>query len=87
MGAPALTTRGFTEEDFVQVAKFFDRAVTIAQAVKKETGPKIKDFRAKLAAGADAVPELALLKTEVVAFSRQFPAIGFDENAMRYPAK
>lgn len=28
MGAPALTSRGFTEDDFVQVANFVDRSVT-----------------------------------------------------------
>lgn len=28
MGAPALTSRGFTEDDFVQVANFVDRLVT-----------------------------------------------------------
>lgn len=43
--SPALTSRGFTEEDFAKVADFFDRSVKIAQAIKKETGPKIKDFR------------------------------------------
>lgn len=28
MGAPALTSRGFTEDDFVQVANFVDRSAT-----------------------------------------------------------
>jgi hypothetical protein len=28
-----------------QVAEFFDRGVKIAQAIKADTGPKIKDFR------------------------------------------
>lgn len=46
--SPALTSRGFTEEDFAQVADFFDRSVKVAQAIKKETGPKIKDFRCVL---------------------------------------
>lgn len=31
-----------------KVAEFFDRAVKITTAIKKETGPKIKDFRAAL---------------------------------------
>ncbi|CAE7551059.1 unnamed protein product [Symbiodinium microadriaticum] len=34
MGAPALTSRGFTEEDFEQVADFFDRAMAIAVDIK-----------------------------------------------------
>merc|ERR1711937_60265 len=35
MGAPALTSRGFMEKDFAQVAEFFDRAVGIAVELKK----------------------------------------------------
>eukprot|EP00889_Picochlorum_renovo_P005258 jgi/Picre1/32288/NNA_007634.t1 len=39
MGSPALTSRGFVEADFEQVAEFVDRAVGIAASIKKETGP------------------------------------------------
>lgn len=45
MGSPALTSRGFIEKDFEQVAEFVDRAVNIAAELKKKTGPKLKDFR------------------------------------------
>jgi glycine hydroxymethyltransferase len=38
MGTPALTTRGFVEEDFDKVAEFFDRAVQIAAKAKALTG-------------------------------------------------
>jgi glycine hydroxymethyltransferase len=38
MGTPALTTRGFTEEDFEKVAVFFDRAVSITDTIAKKTG-------------------------------------------------
>ncbi|KAJ8544842.1 hypothetical protein K7X08_017425 [Anisodus acutangulus] len=45
MGTPALTSRGFIEEDFVKVAEFFDAAVKIAVKIKAETsGTKLKDF-------------------------------------------
>jgi glycine/serine hydroxymethyltransferase len=37
-GTPALTSRGFTEEDFEKVAEYFDRAVEIAVKVKKSSG-------------------------------------------------
>eukprot|EP00953_Heterococcus_sp_UTEX-ZZ885_P008960 5314-Heterococcus_DN1.PRE.2 len=60
MGAPALTTRGFTEDDFEKVAEFFDRGVGIADAIKGKTG-KLKDFKAALAKGADDFPELVQL--------------------------
>ncbi|CAM9161731.1 unnamed protein product [Sphacelaria rigidula] len=87
MGAPALTSRGFTEEDFKQVAEFFHRGVELAKHIKHDTGGKMKTFRESLADGGSQWPELAGLKEDVVAFSRAFPAIGFDKEAMRYAAK
>ena len=36
-GTPALTSRGFTEEDFVKVAEFFDAAVKLALKIKADT--------------------------------------------------
>lgn len=35
-GTPALTSRGFVEEDFAKVADFFDAAVKLAVKVKAE---------------------------------------------------
>ncbi|XWS45052.1 hypothetical protein CRYUN_Cryun15aG0103500 [Craigia yunnanensis] len=41
MGTPALTSRGFVEEDFVKVAEYFDAAVNLAMKIKAETkGPR-----------------------------------------------
>lgn len=37
-GTPALTSRGFVEEDFGKVAEFFDRAVKLTVDIKKSTG-------------------------------------------------
>jgi glycine hydroxymethyltransferase len=85
MGTPALTSRGFSEEDFVQVAKFFDRSVTIAASIKAKVGPKLKDFRAELADGGSHIPELVQLQKDVKEFSRSFPTVGFEEATMRYP--
>lgn len=36
-GTPALTSRGFVEEDFAKVADFFDAAVKLALKIKAET--------------------------------------------------
>lgn len=36
-GTPALTSRGFMEDDFAKVAGFFDAAVKLALIVKAET--------------------------------------------------
>jgi glycine hydroxymethyltransferase len=77
IGTPALTSRGFTEEDFEKVAEFFDRAVNITQNIKKQTGPKVKDFKAALENGPSNYPELVQLQKDVVTFARQFPTIGF----------
>jgi len=60
-----------------QVAEFFDRSVKIAQSIKKDTGAKIKDFRAALKDGGSKYPEIAKLKADVVTFAKQFPTVGF----------
>ena len=36
-GAPALTTRGFSEADFERVVELLDKGVNIALSVQKET--------------------------------------------------
>lgn len=36
LGTPALTSRGFIEEDFAKVAYFFDLAVKLALKIKGE---------------------------------------------------
>lgn len=68
---------GMTEEDFVKVAEFFDRAVHIAMHIKGQTGSKIKDYRQALEHGPANFPELVKLHDDVTTFSRQFPTIGF----------
>mmetsp|Transcript_9875 Transcript_9875/g.15921 ORF Transcript_9875/g.15921 Transcript_9875/m.15921 type:complete len:509 (-) Transcript_9875:29-1555(-) len=86
MGAPTLTTRGLTEQDFEQVAVFFDEAVRVTKDIKEKLpGKKLKDFKDYLAAGPDADPAVADLRKRVIAFARGFPCIGFEESAMRYP--
>jgi glycine hydroxymethyltransferase len=82
MGTPALTSRGFVESDFAQVADFVHRGVQIAQQLKEESGPKLKDFRAHLEKG---LPDsIADLKADVEAFAKDFPTIGFEKASMRY---
>ncbi len=62
---------------------YFDQCVNIADKIVKVTGPKIKDFKAYLEHGSEKVPELHQLRSEVVAFSRKFPTVGFlTENKM-----
>merc|ERR1711871_33225 len=48
IGAPAMTTRGCTPEDFKAIANFLHRCCQIALAVQKEKGKKLKDFEMDL---------------------------------------
>eukprot|EP00798_Chlamydomonas_sp_ICE-L_P027195 gene27195-2443_t len=82
IGTPALTSRGFIEKDFVEVANLVDRAVNIAIDIKKVSGPKLKDFREYLAKGVPA--ELQALKKDVESLAQTFPTIGFEKSTMRY---
>ena len=61
----------------VKVAEFVDRSVHIAKDIKTAVGPKLKDFKAALAGGADAYPDLIKLRDDVTAFANGFPTIGF----------
>ena len=77
MGAPALTSRGLVEDDMRTIAGFIDRGVTIAQAIKADTG-KLKDFKAACADGPEVHPDLVALRAEVTAFASTFPTVGYD---------
>jgi len=88
MGAPALTSRGFEEDDFKKVAEFFDRAVSIAVRLKNtENGKKLKDFKAMCAAGPSVDPELEALRDDVMEFACTFPTVGFSEDDMGFEGK
>jgi glycine hydroxymethyltransferase len=61
IGAPSMTTRGCTKEDFKKIATFLDRCCQIALKVQKEKGKKLVDFEA----GLKGDEEVAALKKEV----------------------
>jgi len=73
VGTPALTSRGFNEQDFVQVAEFLDRAVKITQDIQSKTGKKIKEFKSALLASS----EIKQLRNDVEEFSTKFYMPGF----------
>ncbi|GMM32227.1 glycine hydroxymethyltransferase [Martiniozyma asiatica (nom. inval.)] len=73
IGAPAMTTRGASEEDFVKIVNYIDAAVTYAKKVQSELptdGNKLKDFKLKIAEGSS---ELDALKAEISEWAGQFP--------------
>lgn len=86
MGTPALTTRGFLEQDFEKVAEFIDRGVMIAKDLKEKAnaklGPKVKDFKQYLEEHNST--EIQNLEKDVISFAKQFPTIGFDKSSMKY---
>merc|ERR1719510_329215 len=45
VGAPAMTSRGLVEEDFVKIGDFIGEAVDVAVKVQKQSGPKLAEFR------------------------------------------
>jgi len=86
MGSPAMTTRGFSEEDFQRVADIVDRAVSIAvradKAAKKAAEEKaakdgkavkgLKGFMEYLGEG-EGVPEIIQLRSEVADWVGTYP--------------
>ncbi|CAB4267362.1 unnamed protein product [Prunus armeniaca] len=85
MGTPALTSRGFLEEDFAKVAEYFDAAVKLALKIKAAAkGTKLKDFVAILESDGEIQSEIAKLRHEVEQYAKQFPTIGFEKETMKY---
>ena len=77
MGSPALTTRGFVEEDFVQVADFFDQAVQISLQMKNDMDSrKLKDFL-KALPDENANADILALRKSVIEYTSSFPTVGY----------
>jgi glycine hydroxymethyltransferase len=80
VGAPALTTRGFKEEEFRQVAQFLHRAVKFCIEIQEAVGKKLVDFKAAL----DGHEGVAALRKDVNEFASKFPMPGFDVASMKH---
>merc|ERR1712050_649976 len=68
IGAPAMTTRGCTSEDFKFIAQCLNRCCEIAVAVQKEKGKKLADFER----GLEENKDVAALKADVEAWASKF---------------
>mmetsp|Transcript_6476 Transcript_6476/g.19651 ORF Transcript_6476/g.19651 Transcript_6476/m.19651 type:complete len:502 (+) Transcript_6476:65-1570(+) len=79
VGTPALTSRGFNEDDFRKVGDFLHRGVQIGLKVQEKTGKKLKDFEAALPGN----KELEELRRDVEAFATKFNMPGFDVSSMK----
>ena len=77
VGSPALTTRGFKEADFEQVADFIVQGIALAKKIQKKTGKKLADFKKAV----EQDREVADLKKRVIAFAVKFPLPGVFDNS------
>ena len=65
IGTPAVTTRGYLEEDMLKVSHYLDEVCKLSLDVQKQSGPKLSDFTKAL----DSDARVAQLANEVQAFS------------------
>ena len=74
IGAPAMTSRGMSEEDFKRIVRYFDKCIGLVKEIQgslpKEAN-KLKDFKAKVAAGGNET--IDSLKKEIVEWACSFP--------------
>lgn len=82
VGTPALTTRGFKEEEFARVADLLHDAVLLAVQTQKSAGKKLVDFVPALKKSG----ELKALRDRVVALATKFPmpGLGFENVALQF---
>jgi len=65
IGTPAVTTRGYLEDDMIEVGRFLDELFQICLGIQKEKGKKLVDFRK----GLNESQEIVDLAHEVNMFS------------------
>lgn len=76
IGAPAMTSRGMGEKDFDRIVGYIHDCIELAKKVQGELpkeANKQKDFKAKVAQGAKAVPEIKGIKEEIAGWAGTFP--------------
>ncbi|XP_066193547.1 serine hydroxymethyltransferase, mitochondrial isoform X3 [Sylvia atricapilla] len=79
LGAPALTSRHFREEDFQKVVEFIDEGIMLALDVKSKTS-KLQDFKTFLLKDQETQRRLGDLRQRVETFARAFPMPGFSDH-------
>ncbi|XP_041330673.1 serine hydroxymethyltransferase, mitochondrial [Pyrgilauda ruficollis] len=79
LGAPALTSRHFREEDFQKVVEFIDEGIALALDVKSKTS-KLQDFKTFLLQDPETQRRLSDLRQRVETFARAFPMPGFSDH-------
>ncbi|XP_041458949.1 serine hydroxymethyltransferase, mitochondrial-like [Lytechinus variegatus] len=77
IGAPAMTSRGFDEADFVKCADLVDEGVQLSLEISGKVGKKLKDFKECLANDPEIVGKIKDLRNRVESYARQFPMPGY----------
>jgi len=83
LGAPALTSRGFKEADFVKVADFLHRGIEIALEIQAESGKMLKDFVKAI----DGNEKVKALEADVHEFAGSFPMPGLAPKGCTEPGR
>lgn len=79
IGAPALTSRNFKKEEFLQVADFIDQGFKLAVEINQAPGGQLlKDFKEKMQRP-EFQEKIKVLREKVENFAVQFPMPGFDD--------
>jgi len=78
IGTPAVTTRGYLEQDMREVGRFIDEVFKVSLSIQEQRGKKLADFNIGLAESKD----ITQLREEVNKFAIQFEIPGFDADAI-----
>jgi glycine hydroxymethyltransferase len=74
IGAPAMTSRGMSEDDFRRIANYFETSIQIVKDIQgalPKGGNMLKDFKAKAADGTNE--KINSLKKEIIEWASSFP--------------
>ncbi|XP_071941370.1 serine hydroxymethyltransferase, mitochondrial-like [Antedon mediterranea] len=80
LGAPALTSRNFKDNDFREVAKFLDRGCQITIDAKAQAGKTLAEFIKFVQTDEKIKSRISELRKEVEEYASTFPMPGFDDH-------
>jgi len=72
LGSPAMTTRGCTKKDFVEIANYLDRAIQMSMEFKKDK-QKLENYKQSVDEAIKSNDKVKSFKREVEEFSSKFP--------------
>ena len=78
IGTPAVTTRGYLDEDMREVGRYIDECFKISLDIQNQKGKKLAEFRKGLKES-KAMEELGV---EVNKFASSFDILGFDASTI-----